>query len=274
MNRIIFIFLSAFLSLTLISCSKKDDSASSSSSTANTQTFVDSNFCRLTKNTSSRNSSLIVNDRKSDSRSSGRTGRDMYVDKSAVAQYETDDYLLIDEYDSTYSIDGKTYADGGTEGVNLSDNAILLGNTFTQELRFYYDPVGTGGGQLLGNESFRAPAISFHNHGKEIRYGFYTNNVVSGNRIRVTNLNFARAWHHIATTFDGTNYRLFLDGVEIDNSTAFQGLTPPNTERVNLIGKKPYLGKIDEVRIWDVARTQSQIQDNMNTTLVGMRQVW
>ena len=112
--------LSLFLfSLTIISCSKKDDSASSSSSTANTQTFVDSNFCRLTKNTSSRNSSLIVNDRESDSRSSGRTGRDMYVDKSAVAQYETDDYLLLDNYDSNYNIDGNTYADGGSEGVNF-----------------------------------------------------------------------------------------------------------------------------------------------------------
>ena len=90
----------------------------------------------------------------------------MYVDKSAVAQYETDDYLLIDEYDSTYSIDGKTYIGGGTEGVNLSDNAPLLWNRSTQELRFYYDPVGVGGGQLIGNESFRAPSISSNQNPK------------------------------------------------------------------------------------------------------------
>ncbi|MDP7058903.1 MAG: hypothetical protein QF416_00320, partial [Candidatus Marinimicrobia bacterium] len=74
MNKIIFIILSVFLSLSLISCSKRDDSSSSESSssssessTASTQTFVDSNHCRLTKNTSSRNSSLIVNERESDS---------------------------------------------------------------------------------------------------------------------------------------------------------------------------------------------------------------
>ena len=96
MNKIISIFLSAFLSLTLISCSKKDDSSSSESSTASTQTFVDSNHCRLTKNTSSRNSSLIVNERESDSineresdsRSSKRKGSDKYVDKSALSQYQ------------------------------------------------------------------------------------------------------------------------------------------------------------------------------------------
>ena len=65
MNNFFFIFLSAFLSLTLISCSRKDDSSSSSSSTSTSQTFVDSNFCNFKKNTSSRNSSLIVNEKKS-----------------------------------------------------------------------------------------------------------------------------------------------------------------------------------------------------------------
>ena len=181
MKNIFYIILISVFSLTLISCSKKDDSASSSSSTSSSsgtsQTLVDSNFCRITKNTSSRNSSLIVNEKKSDTRSSKRTGRVLYVDKSAVAQYETDDYLYLDKFDSNYDI-GTSYADGGTEGVNLSDNAPLLGNTFTQELRFYYDPLGDGGRQVLGNVSLKAPSISFHNHGTEIRYGFFTDGVV------------------------------------------------------------------------------------------------
>ena len=64
------------------------------------------------------------------------------------------------------------------------------------------------------------------------------------------NLNTQKAWHHVATTFDGTNYKLFLDGELINNSTAFQGLTPPDTEPVRIIGKKPWVGKIDEVRIY------------------------
>ncbi|SVB81767.1 uncharacterized protein METZ01_LOCUS234621, partial [marine metagenome] len=98
MKKIIFILLSTFLSLTIISCSKKDSSSNSSSSsdntTASTQTFVDANFCRLTKNTSSRNSSLIVNETELNARSSKRTGRVKYVDKSALPQYQTDNYLL------------------------------------------------------------------------------------------------------------------------------------------------------------------------------------
>ena len=101
----------------------------------------------------------------------------MYVDKSALPQYQTDNYLYLDKYDSNYDI-GTTYTDGGSEGVNLSDNAPLLGNSFTQELRFYFDPLGEKGGQVLGNESFKAPSISFHKHGTEIRYGFFTDGVV------------------------------------------------------------------------------------------------
>ena len=280
MKNIIFIFLSAFLSLSLISCGGSDDSTSSGSSgtTSSSQTFVDANFCRITKNTSSRNSSLIVNETGLNARSSKRKGSDKYVDKSALSQYQTDNYLYLDNMDSNYATAGKTYTDGGTEGVNLSDNAPLLGNTFTQELRFYYDPVGqTLNEQFLGNESGKAPTISFYRNGTEIRYGFYTDGVVKinsnlgtlGDRKRIINLNITRAWHHIATTFDGTNYRLFLDGEEIDNTTAFQGLTPPNTERVTLIGSPTAHGKIDEVRMWNVARTQAQIQANMNKTLVG-----
>jgi len=153
--------------------------------------------------------------------------------------------------------------------VDLGDSAPVLGNRFTLEARFYFDGGRYGRGQLLGSESFRAPAIGFQNHGKEIRYGFYTDGAVTGYPGRATNLNTQKAWHHVATTFDGTNYKLFLDGEEIDNSTAFQGLTPPDNESVRIIGKKPWVGKIDEVRMWSVVRTQAQIQAYMNNTLVG-----
>ena len=190
MKNIIYIFLSAFLCLTLISCSRKDDSSSSESSTASTQTFVDANHCRLTKNTSSRNSSLIVNDRKSDSKSSGRTGRVMYVDKSALSQYQTDNYLLLDGFDldSDYV--------GGLDGVHLTNNPPDIGNNFTLELRFQFDDGGYyGGGQLIGSASYKAPLIKFDEHGKYIRYGF------GGTTIKVDKPDSVNLenWHHIAT---------------------------------------------------------------------------
>jgi len=269
MNKVLSIILISLFSLIIISCAKKDDSSSSSSSsgtTTTTTTTTTRNACQ-TEGSTSRNVSLFSTPTLS-RHTEQSIGRVLYVDKSALSQYQRDDYLLIDPFRSNSEMCERA----GTvicDRVDLSDAAPTLGNQFTLEARFYYDDDGDGRGQLLGSESFRAPAISFHNHGKEIRYGFYTDGVVTGNRGRATNLNIQKAWHHVATTFDGTNYKLFLDGEEIDNSTAFQGLTPPDTEPVRIIGNKPWVGKIDEVRMWSVARTKAQIQTYMNKTLVG-----
>ena len=166
MKNIIFIFLSAFLSLSLISCSKKDDSSSSSSSTGSTQTFVDANHCRLTKNTSSRNSSLIVNERESDSRSSKRKGSDKYVDKSALSQYQTDNYLLLDGLDlNSDGISGcgpDSWKQPFIDAAHFTNNPPDIGNNFTLELRFQFDDGGYyGGGQLIGSASYKAPLIKF-----------------------------------------------------------------------------------------------------------------
>jgi len=268
MKNVLFLFLLTLLSLTIVSCAKKDDSSSSSSSSGTTTTTTATttpNACQ-TEGSTSRNDSLFSTPTLS-RHTEQSIGRVLYVDKSALSQYQRDDYLLIDPFDSNSEMCERTGTDI-CDRVDLSDAAPILGNQFTLEARFYYDDDGDGRGQLLGSESHKAPAISFHQHGKEIRYGFYTDGAVTGNRGRATKLNTQKAWHHVATTFDGTNYKLFLDGVEIDNSTAFKGLTPPEIP-VRIIGKKPWVGKIDEVRMWSVARTQAQIQAYMNNTLVG-----
>jgi len=280
MKKNILIILSTFLSLTIISCAKEDDSSSSSSSSGTTTTTTATttpNACQ-TEGSTSRNDSLFSTPTLS-RHTEQSIGRVLYVDKSALSQYQRDDYLLIDPFRSHSDLrewakgfpDLMCTRDGPIicDRVDLPETVPTLGNQFTLEARFYYDGGRYGRGQLLGSESFRAPAISFHNHGKEIRYGFYTDGAVTGYPGRATNLNTQKAWHHVATTFDGTNYKLFLDGVEIDNTTAYQGLTPPETEPVRIIGKKPWVGKIDEVRMWSVARTQDEIQANMNKTLTG-----
>lgn len=82
-----------------------------------------------------------------------------------------------------------------------------------------------------------------------------TNNVLSLN-----------TWHHIAGRFNGTYLTIYVDGNPID-STAFTGsVSSANTSLVigaQSNGGRHFTGSIDEVRIWDVARTKSQIKQNM-----------
>ena len=253
MNKVLSIILISLFSLIIISCAKKDDSSSSSSSSGTTTTTTDDttttatttpNACQ-TEGSTSRNVSLFSTPTLS-RHTEQSIGRVLYVDKSALSQYQRDDYLLIDPFRSNSEGFSDLMCNRiGTDicdRVDLSDAAPILGNQFTQEAWFYYDDDGDGRGQLMGSESHRAPAIGFHNHGKEIRYGFWTDGAVTGYPGRATKLNTQKAWHHVATTFDNHTYKLFLDGAEIDNTTAFQGLTPPEIP-VRIIGKKPWVGK-------------------------------
>lgn len=79
-------------------------------------------------------------------------------------------------------------------------------------------------------------------------------------------------WYHAAVTFDGTTLSLYLDG-NLEASTTTSLNTVMSGEGFT-IGRRAGLenfwnGQLDEVRIWDYARTQTEIQNHMNNTLIG-----
>ncbi|HEY4876937.1 MAG TPA: LamG-like jellyroll fold domain-containing protein, partial [Puia sp.] len=86
------------------------------------------------------------------------------------------------------------------------------------------------------------------------------------------------AWHHLAFTYDGTTMKIYIDGV-LSGSQAQTGTIAVNSN-VLALGNQPgftenFGGSADEIRIWNVARTQAQIQSNMNgeidpTTQTGL----
>jgi len=81
----------------------------------------------------------------------------------------------------------------------------------------------------------------------------------------------AGTWHHVAATFDGTTRRIFLDGVVVGSD---QPSSPPNFSpidfRIGLANAGQYFhGQIDEVRVWNVARTPAKIKDTMGRQLWG-----
>lgn len=79
-------------------------------------------------------------------------------------------------------------------------------------------------------------------------------------------------WYHIAGVYDGSNVLLYINGELIARTPASSlSVSPTNL----LIGEDPtwsgrtFNGTIDEIRIWNVARNQSQIQSNMAVSLAG-----
>ena len=80
-------------------------------------------------------------------------------------------------------------------------------------------------------------------------------------------------WTHLALTYDGTAVRNFVNA-RINKVSNVQGLiTGVETDlSIGIRGAVDYgffNGLIDEIRIWDVARTQEQIEETMHLPLTG-----
>ena len=82
-------------------------------------------------------------------------------------------------------------------------------------------------------------------------------------------------WYHLAGTYDGRTITVLVNGVAIANQNASGRLQVDQSDLYIGKGDPEYLygecfhGELDEIRIWNVARSQEQIQAAMNTSLSG-----
>jgi hypothetical protein len=80
-------------------------------------------------------------------------------------------------------------------------------------------------------------------------------------------------WYHFAGVYDGTNAKIYVNGVEkgtVVNAGTLETADPnPVWFGRNSGGTDSFAGMLDEVRIWNVARTAGDIQAAMNTPLTG-----
>jgi len=79
-------------------------------------------------------------------------------------------------------------------------------------------------------------------------------------------------WHHVAVVFNGTNMYLYVDGV-LDISGAKTLNTSGQDLRIGINASPSddeyWYGEIDEIRIWNVARSEAEIQANLHNELTG-----
>ncbi|MGB0403595.1 MAG: LamG-like jellyroll fold domain-containing protein [Salibacteraceae bacterium] len=180
---------------------------------------------------------------------------------------------------------GSGYAldfDGSNDYVSLGTSTILRPvSTVTVESWVYAHTAGTWVA-IFGN--------LYDTGSDEAGYGLFTNSSTGnvmfwvqtvggttngyGNYPQVTlPLN---EWVHFAGTYDGTNMRLYMNGVLQDTDAKSGNIdysTSPLDARIGQYyddnESEEFNGVIDELRIWDVARSQTQIRDNMCQKLAG-----
>ena len=101
------------------------------------------------------------------------------------------------------------------------------------------------------------------------------NHAIIGNTTITTN-----TWHHAAVTYDSVNavWTLYLDGVQ-DGTLDIGTNVPPRSDSIQHAGLGTamtsggtaagfFAGRLDEARIWNVARTQAEIQASMNSEIL------
>lgn len=178
------------------------------------------------------------------------------------------------------SLDGTTAATNnaldfdGTSGklTRLSGGgSIPIGNSpYTIEMWVKPDNI-TGANGLVGwgnwGNTNEVNAFRFNGPTQLINYWW-------GNDL-VVNIPFVLDgnWHHVAATFDGTTRKIYFDGALMGQDTP-TGHNVSNNDNIEIGTTCPgcdlFLdGQIDELRIWNVGRTASQIANNKNSMVAA-----
>jgi hypothetical protein len=159
--------------------------------------------------------------------------------------------------------------DGIDDGVVLN-SSLLSANTNELTYELWLKPYQLGGfSALLNHENWSTGYVHFQFHGNNIGFD------VNGGNDNVFSYAFnTNTWYHVALVYSSTAHTLkfYVNGLLLDTVTnnsfpIIAGNVPINMG--SWANGRYFNGVMDEVRIWNVARTQSEIQSNMNSELAG-----
>jgi len=198
-------------------------------------------------------------------------GNGSSIDFTAETITTTKTYNVIAESNGTSSTIGTGLGfDGVNDFVNLPVSTSLDVSQFTIELWVKYQSFSSSNPIISKNDFLDSSGISL-TVGPDGSIQGFTGGVGIGTVAGLITLN---NWHHISLTFNGTNQFITVDGLiaatvignapNHGSSTSFQiGITP------NLFSDYFSNAVFDDLRIWNSAKSQAEIQANMNLTLIG-----
>ena len=157
--------------------------------------------------------------------------------------------------------------DGYNDYVRTTNNAELQLTTGTLEAWV----------KTTNNPSFRGIVVKQIAFGLFVIDGFFgTYDWVAASTLLTNSFIGDQTWHHVAMTFQSgvpSGTKLYVDGI-LKLTTTFSVSAPAGhqvtigTGNTNGDGQF-FQGAMDEVRIWNVVRTQNEIQGAMNSELIG-----
>ncbi len=169
-------------------------------------------------------------------------------DKGDVSNEAT---VLITITSSSASCGKGIELDGINDWVNIPD--LTLTNDFTVEGWFKLAP-GIDYRDVLFGQEGSGPDIHF-TAGRVRLYAY-------GIRVTANTAILADTWEHIAITRSGTTLSVYINGIK-DAKGRWNGSL--SIKAIGRGNRGYYKGMMDEIRIWDVARTEAEIRTNFET---------
>ncbi|MBI1839469.1 MAG: LamG domain-containing protein, partial [Verrucomicrobia bacterium] len=161
--------------------------------------------------------------------------------------------------------------DGSQAYADLTPG-IVIGPVFTQEAWLYPKPTASASNLIFGvagnvAAALRPPSLYLY-QGNRLLGGFGDGKVWRS--FSTPAVITPNAWNHVAVTFDGSIYKVFVNAVMVYSTAAFDGLTPATTPLTRIGGAESFFqGKIEEVRFWSIARTVSSLNHLKRLRLDG-----
>ena len=117
--------------------------------------------------------------------------------------------------------------------------------------------------------------LAFQGNGTLLSFGLKLNGNYSELHVPVNPSDYADGnWHHVAAVYDGANQILYRDGVQIGATARAGNVSFSGTINGIAASLKPspgefFNGTLDDIRVWSVGRTATDVTNNMFLPLTG-----
>jgi len=165
----------------------------------------------------------------------------------------------------------------GTNDIVQSSNTInttlALSNKITVEA--WVNPTNaTYLGCIVGNYQTNGSGMQFLLRRDYSNYTFWIDNGAGFNNVTSAATVTTGAWVHLAGTWDGSTVKLYVNGILSGTASVTGSNIVSSTNQLWIGGNSAgtpemFAGSVDEVRVWNRALCQSEIQNNMNCEIAS-----
>ncbi|MFY0653360.1 MAG: VCBS repeat-containing protein [Cyclobacteriaceae bacterium] len=161
--------------------------------------------------------------------------------------------------------------DGSSQFVEVQDDPVFDVDTdFTLEA--WIKTIG-GGQQGIISQYLGGQGYSFFKIGGTLYFQYSSGGAFqnAGTALAVSGSFADDTWHHVAMSQNGATGKIYIDG-QVAGSISTMLPVDESSQTLNIghnAGVGAYVGSIDEVRIWNIARTDEEIENSFNVKLNG-----